>query len=92
MVKKWSFEGPKNPDFGQKWRFLDQNPQGWFTIEYHFFDPFFSFFRKFVSTHTGIFRGSKKVVQKVSFLEGPKMAFLEKLKFYYVVDDVFFGF
>ena len=33
-----------------------------------------------------------KMVQKVVFLEGPKMAILEKLKFYYVVDDVFFGF
>ena len=28
VVKKGSFEGPKNPDFDQKWRFLDQNPQG----------------------------------------------------------------
>ena len=46
VVKKWSFEGPKNPDFGQKWRFLDQNPQGWSTVGYPKIDPFFGVFWK----------------------------------------------
>ena len=37
-----------------------------------FWTPFFPFFQKFVSTHTGIFRGSKKSDQKVGFFGGSK--------------------
>ena len=62
--KKSAVSGPHPWGFGpEKWH-VDH-------LNHSFWTPFFPFSRKFVSTHTGIFRGSKKVVQKMTPLFGP---------------------
>ena len=78
VVKKWSFEGPKNPDFGQKWRFLDQNPQGWVTVGYPKIDPFFGVFWKsakkppFVALNLGHLKKVQKRGSKSGVFGGSK--------------------
>ena len=82
----------KKPDFWTK------TSTSYLRVGYPKNTPFLGFFgnrqksRLFRHWFWAIWKRSKKRGQKVGFLGGPKMAFLEKLKFYYVVEDVFFGF
>ena len=90
--------GSQKPRFWPKMAIFGPKPpgvvRGWVPSKNPFFGVFWKSAKKpsFLALNLGHLKKAKKRGHFWVFWEGPKMAFLEKLKFYYVVNDDFFGF